>query len=166
MCFDSSNSTHATPHEGGEERPEQEAAERKEEEEDVLGADVVTDANGDHSPCSQQDLTLPRTLRQSSQNTLSYPQVPPPSLFSSFGSPSVSYHMSHKDPPVEPFGRGASDRHGTFECRLPDSGNYRTYSQSHSRRERRGAREWQNLECSSREGRAGSQSITTLVVIC
>ena len=124
--------------------------------------------------CERRSLTmfpagfdnLPHTLRQSSQNTLSYPQVPPPSLSSSFGSPSVSYHMSHRDPPVEPLGRGASDRHGTFERRLPDSGNYRTYSQSHSRWERRGAREWQNLECSSREGWAGSQSITALVVIC
>ena len=41
-----SATTHATPHEGGEERPEQEAAEREEEEEDALGADVVTDADG------------------------------------------------------------------------------------------------------------------------
>ena len=59
MCFESSTSatTHATPHEGGEERPEQEAVEWEEEEEEVLGVDVVTHVNGDHSPCSQQPLT-------------------------------------------------------------------------------------------------------------
>ena len=105
----------------------------------------------------------PAPYSASSQNTLSYPQVPPPSLSSSFGSPSVSYHMPHRDPslsPVEPLGRGASHRRGSFERRLPDPGNYRTYSQSHSRREsvERGARVAESGTLIPR-GRAGSQSL-------
>ena len=55
MCFGSSTSatTHATPHEGGEERPEQEAVEQEEE---VLRAHVMNNADGDHSPYSPQHL--------------------------------------------------------------------------------------------------------------
>ncbi|GLB39138.1 putative uncharacterized conserved protein H4 (DUF2046) [Lyophyllum shimeji] len=47
--------------------------------------------------------------------TLSYPSVPPPSLSSSFGSPSVSYHMSHADhSPIEPSSRrNSGTRRGT-----------------------------------------------------
>ena len=43
---------------------------------------------------------------------LSYPSVPPPSLSSSFGSPSVSLHMHHRDSslsPIEPLSRRNSN---------------------------------------------------------
>ncbi|CAA7269331.1 unnamed protein product [Cyclocybe aegerita] len=48
------------------------------------------------------------------QRGLSYPSVPPPSLSSSFGSPTVSFHMPHRerDPsmsPVEPLSRRNSN---------------------------------------------------------
>lgn len=99
----------------------------------------------------------------SSQHTLSYPLVPPPSLSSSFGSPSVSYHMPHRDPslsPVEPLSRRGSHRRGSFDRRAPESGNYRPYSQSHSRREsvERGARIAESGTLIPRS-RAGSQSL-------
>ncbi|KAJ4467005.1 hypothetical protein J3R30DRAFT_3309942 [Lentinula aciculospora] len=83
--------------------------------------------------------------------TLSYPSVPPPSLSSSFGSPTVSYHMSHREPslsPVEPLSRRNSNagltgtRRGDY--RVAESGNLRSISasRSQSRREslERGAR--------------------------
>ncbi|KAH7872109.1 uncharacterized protein C8R40DRAFT_1173847 [Lentinula edodes] len=82
---------------------------------------------------------------------LSYPSVPPPSLSSSFGSPTVSYHMGHREPslsPVEPLSRRNSSagltgaRRGDY--RVAESGNLRSISasRSHSRREslERGAR--------------------------
>jgi coiled-coil domain-containing protein 6 len=43
---------------------------------------------------------------------LSYPSVPPPSLSSSFGSPSVPLHMPHRDAslsPIEPLSRRNSN---------------------------------------------------------
>ncbi|KAJ3719539.1 hypothetical protein DFJ43DRAFT_1005276 [Lentinula guzmanii] len=75
---------------------------------------------------------------------LSYPSVPPPSLSSSFGSPTVSYHMGHRDPslsPVEPLSRRNSNagltatRRGDY--RVAETGNLRSISasRSHSRRE-------------------------------
>jgi len=98
----------------------------------------------------------------SSQHTLSYPLVPPPSLSSSFGSPTVPYHMPHRDPslsPIEPLSR-QSHRRGSFDRRVPDAGNYRPYSQSHSRREsvERGARVAESGTLIPRS-RAGSQSL-------
>lgn len=82
---------------------------------------------------------------------LSYPSVPPPSLSSSFGSPTVSYHMGHREPslsPVEPLSRRNSNaghsgsRRGDW--RVAETGNLRSISasRSQSRREslERGAR--------------------------
>jgi len=105
----------------------------------------------------------PEPYPASSQHTLSYPLVPPPSLSSSFGSPSISYHMPHRDPslsPVEPLSRRGSHRRGSFDRRVPESGNYRPYSQSHSRREsvERGARIAESGTLIPRS-RAGSQSL-------
>ncbi|CAK5272161.1 unnamed protein product [Mycena citricolor] len=62
---------------------------------------------------------------------LTYPSVPPPSLSSSFGSPTVSYHMQqHRDPlhsPVEPPSRRSSVRRG---ARVVESGSLRGTSRS------------------------------------
>jgi hypothetical protein len=71
--------------------------------------------------------------------------------------------MPHRDPslsPIEPPSRRGSHRRGSFERRLPDSSNYRTYSQSHSRREsvERGARVAESGTLIPRS-RAGSQSL-------
>ncbi|KAJ7150925.1 hypothetical protein C8R43DRAFT_1096780 [Mycena crocata] len=78
---------------------------------------------------------------------LTYPSVPPPSLSSSFGSPTVSYHMPHRDrdhslSPVEPQSRRNSIRRGNG--RVVESGSLRSieHSASQSRRAsvERGAR--------------------------
>lgn len=103
----------------------------------------------------------------STAHALSYPSVPPPSLSSSFGSPSVSYHMPHRDPslsPVESLSRRGSHRRGSFERRVPEPGNYRTYSRSHSRRAsvERGARVAESGTLIPRS-RAGSQSLSSTV---
>jgi hypothetical protein len=106
----------------------------------------------------------PAPYPASSQHTLSYPLVPPPSLSSSFGSPTVSY-LPHRDPslsPVEPLSRRGSHRRGSFDRRVPDPGNYRPYNQSHSRREsvERGARVAESGTLIPRS-RASSQSLAT-----
>ncbi|KAJ7484364.1 hypothetical protein FB451DRAFT_1028392 [Mycena latifolia] len=64
---------------------------------------------------------------------LTYPSVPPPSLSSSFGSPTVSYHMPHREPslsPVEPQSRRNSMRRGG--ARVVESGSLRSISASRS----------------------------------
>ncbi|KAJ6532783.1 hypothetical protein DFH09DRAFT_828960, partial [Mycena vulgaris] len=64
---------------------------------------------------------------------LTYPSVPPPSLSSSFGSPTVSYHMPHREPslsPVEPQSRRNSIRRGG--ARVAEAGNLRSISASRS----------------------------------
>lgn len=99
----------------------------------------------------------------SAAHTLSYPSVPPPSLSSSFGSPSVSYHMPTRDPsmsPAEPSSRRGFHRRGSFERRVPEPANYRSYSQSHSRRGsvERGARVAESGTLIPRS-RAGSHSL-------
>ncbi|KAJ6469408.1 hypothetical protein C8R45DRAFT_837500 [Mycena sanguinolenta] len=74
---------------------------------------------------------------------LSYPSVPPPSLSSSFGSPTVSYHMhmpqrDHSLSPVEPQSRRNSIRRG---ARIAESGSlHRSSSQSRRTSVERGAR--------------------------
>lgn len=101
----------------------------------------------------------PPTFTAGGTRMLSYPLVPPPSLSSSFGSPSTSFHQaaSHpipvaaRDPdgmpsPVESLhsGRNSFNRRGSFERRIAETGSLRSLSrgQSHSRREsvERGAR--------------------------
>ncbi|KAK7046909.1 hypothetical protein R3P38DRAFT_2876746 [Favolaschia claudopus] len=73
---------------------------------------------------------------------LSYPSVPPPSLSSSFGSPTVSYHMPHRDhslSPVEPQSRRNSIRRGG--ARVVESGSlHRSSSQSRRSSVERGGR--------------------------
>ncbi|KAF7338745.1 hypothetical protein MSAN_02196900 [Mycena sanguinolenta] len=74
---------------------------------------------------------------------LSYPSVPPPSLSSSFGSPTVSYHMhmpqrDHSLSPVEPQSRRNSIRRG---ARVAESGSlHRSSSQSRRTSVERGGR--------------------------
>ena len=101
-------------------------------------------------------------------HALSYPSVPPPSLSSSFGSPTVPYHLPHRDPaalsPVEALSRRGSHSHrrGNYErARMLDSRGY-NQSQSHSRREsvERGARVAESGTLIPRS-RAGSQSLAS-----
>ncbi|KAJ7636891.1 hypothetical protein FB45DRAFT_989223 [Roridomyces roridus] len=58
---------------------------------------------------------------------LTYPSVPPPSLSSSFGSPTVSYHMPHREPPLSPVEshsrRNSMRRSG---ARVAESGSLRS----------------------------------------
>lgn len=76
---------------------------------------------------------------------LTYPSVPPPSLSSSFGSPTVSYHMPHRDrdhslSPVEPQSRRNSIRRGG-SARVVESGSlHRGSSQSRRSSVERGGR--------------------------
>ncbi|KZT00642.1 uncharacterized protein LAESUDRAFT_530964 [Laetiporus sulphureus 93-53] len=87
--------------------------------------------------------------------TLSYPSVPPPSLSSSFGSPSTSFHMPAPPPisfaredgppsPVSPLGSRAHSFHHrrSFDRHVAETGNLRSVSRGHSRRAsvERGAR--------------------------
>lgn len=71
--------------------------------------------------------------------TLSYPMVPPPSLSSSFGSPTTFQlpRRDHSASPVGSFGRQNVHRRGSFERRLTDG---RNGSQSRKESVERGAR--------------------------
>jgi len=97
---------------------------------------------------------------------LSYPSVPPPSLSSSYGSPTVSYHMPHRDhslSPAEPLSRRDSNaRRGSFDHRLAESGNLLNMSRTHSRRGsvERGARVAETGTLVPRS-RAGSHSLAS-----
>ncbi|KAI0711416.1 hypothetical protein C8Q76DRAFT_592509, partial [Earliella scabrosa] len=99
----------------------------------------------------------PPTFTAGGAQMLSYPLVPPPSLSSSFGSPSTSLHQpSHpisfsRDPdgtlsPVESLhsGRHSFNRRGSFERRVAETGSLRSLSRGHSHSRRasveRGAR--------------------------
>ncbi|GBE89077.1 hypothetical protein BKA93DRAFT_917435 [Sparassis latifolia] len=112
------------------------------------------------TPPSSASLTNPAVPFPGSVGRgLSYPSVPPPSLSSSFGSPSTSYHtvypISFARPsqerdttpsPVDSFSsrRNSFHRRGSFERRIAETGSLRSASrgQSHSRRAsvERGAR--------------------------
>jgi hypothetical protein len=93
---------------------------------------------------------------------LSYPSVPPPSLSSSFGSPTISYHMSHRDPslsPIEPLSRRDSNaRRASFERRVVETGSLRNLSGSRRGSIERGARIAETGTLVPRS-RAGSQSL-------
>ncbi|KAI0747027.1 hypothetical protein C8Q80DRAFT_1104756 [Daedaleopsis nitida] len=102
----------------------------------------------------------PPTFTPGGARVLSYPQVPPPSVSSSFGSPSTSLYQPTSQPitftsreydgtvsPVDSFhnsGRSSFNRRGSFERRVAESGSLRSLSrgQSQSRRAsvERGAR--------------------------
>lgn len=130
-------------------------------------ASLVSNNTNVTTPPSSASLNSnpPAPYSPSSVHTLSYPSVPPPSLSSSFGSPSVSYHMPLRDPPLSPIdsvGRWNSNRRGSFDRRAPETGNYRAFSQNHSRREsvERGARVAESGTLIPRS-RAGSQSLAS-----
>ncbi|KAF8886129.1 hypothetical protein BD779DRAFT_1441837 [Infundibulicybe gibba] len=97
---------------------------------------------------------------------LSYPSVPPPSLSSSFGSPSVSTHMPHREhshSPAESLSRRNSNpRRGSLDWRVADSGSFRSigHSRGNSRRSsvERGARVAESGTLIPRN-RADSQSL-------
>ncbi|TFK72796.1 hypothetical protein BDN72DRAFT_815499 [Pluteus cervinus] len=97
---------------------------------------------------------------------LTYPSVPPPSLSSSFGSPSMSTYMPHRDPslsPVEPLSRRNSNaRRGSFDWRLAESGSLRGIAQSRRGSIERGARIAETGTLIPRS-RAGSQSLQSTV---
>ncbi|RDX54783.1 hypothetical protein OH76DRAFT_1316927, partial [Lentinus brumalis] len=101
----------------------------------------------------------PPTMTTGGPRALSYPLVPPPSLSSSFGSPSTSLHQTTTHPisfiprdhdgtpsPAESFHsrRNSFNRRGSFDRRVVETGSLRSLSrgQSQSRREsvERGAR--------------------------
>lgn len=71
-------------------------------------------------PSSLTNANVSTTMSYNNRG-LSYPSVPPPSLSSSFGSPSVSYHMPHRDrehslSPIEPLSRRNSNaRRGSVD---------------------------------------------------
>ena len=127
-------------------------------------ASVVSNNTNVTTPPSSASLNSnpPAPYPASSVHTLSYPSVPPPSLSSSFGSPSISYHMPHRGdpPPLSPVDPTASRRRGSFDRRVTDTANYRSFSQNHSRREsvERGARVAESGTLIPRS-RAGSQSL-------
>ncbi|KAF8067806.1 hypothetical protein FPV67DRAFT_1562066 [Lyophyllum atratum] len=96
----------------------------------------ITSAPSSYSFNSNQSMsfTAPRTL--------SYPSVPPPSLSSSFGSPTVSCHMTYGEhSPAEPSSRRNSGTRRGADWRTTESG-IRGISDNNSRRNsvERGAR--------------------------
>ena len=101
---------------------------------------------------------------------LSYPSVPPPSLSSSFGSPTVLYHMplrDHSHSPTEPLSRRNSNaRRGSIDRRVAETGSLRSRSGNVSRRGSidRGARIAETGTLIARS-RAGSQSLPSTIEV-
>lgn len=97
---------------------------------------------------------------------LSYPSVPPPSLSSSFGSPTVPFHMPHREhslSPIEPLSRRNSNaRRGSLDRRVAETGNLRGISRPSETSRRgsvdKGARVAESGTLVPRS-RAGSQSL-------
>ena len=100
---------------------------------------------------------------------LSYPSVPPPSLSSSFGSPTVLYmpHRDHSHSPTEPLSRrNSTTRRGSLDRRVAETGSLRTRSGNVSRRGSidRGARIAETGTLIARS-RAGSQSLPSTIEV-
>ncbi|KAJ6616519.1 hypothetical protein B0H10DRAFT_2037486 [Mycena sp. CBHHK59/15] len=89
---------------------------------------------------------------------LSYPSVPPPSLASSFGSPTVAYHMPHREPADPPSRRNSVRRGG---ARVAESGSLRSVSRSASASVERGARVAETGQLVPRDGRGRGLPATT-----
>ncbi|KAF4563722.1 hypothetical protein EYR36_002963 [Pleurotus pulmonarius] len=127
---------------------------------------LSNDTHATTPPSSGSLLSNPPVAFGSVSRTLSYPSVPPPSLSSSFGSPSVSFHIPHRDPsisPIEPLSRRNSNaRRGSLDRRVVETGSLRTMSRSGSRRGsvERGARIAETGTLVPRS-RASSQSLST-----
>lgn len=109
-------------------------------------ASYISNTTGATTPPSS---TSPTAIANGASRTapLSYPSVPPPSLSSSFGSPTAYYHGPRRDlssSPVEGHTNHRSvPRRGNFERRVADSQSLRrSVSRGNSRREsvERGAR--------------------------
>ncbi|KAJ7598440.1 hypothetical protein C8J56DRAFT_914086 [Mycena floridula] len=125
----------------------------------------VTSTNPASSVSYNTNLTSPPSFNPTMtfatpSRGLSYPSVPPPSLSSSFGSPTVALHMPHREPavsPTEPSSRRNSNaRRGSFnERRVVETGSLRS-----SRREsvERGARIAESGSLANGRSRAGSHS--------
>ncbi|KAG5634721.1 hypothetical protein H0H81_001002 [Sphagnurus paluster] len=96
-------------------------------------------------------------------HTLTYPSVPPPSLSSSFGSPTVSYHMGHGDhSPAEPSSRRNSGARRGMDWRIVGDSGALSISQTRDSRRNsvdRGARVAETGTLVPRS-RAGSHSHT------
>lgn len=106
----------------------------------------------------------PGLYSASSMRTLSYPSVPPPSLSSSFGSPTIPYHLPRRDPslsPIEPLSRRNSitNRRGSFDRRVAETGNLRSLSHSRRASIERGGRVAETGTLI--RSRAGSQSLSS-----
>ncbi|KAF9494791.1 hypothetical protein BDN71DRAFT_1448349 [Pleurotus eryngii] len=127
---------------------------------------LSNDTHATTPPSSGSLLSNPPGAFGSVSRTLSYPSVPPPSLSSSFGSPSVSFHIPHRDPsisPIEPLSRRNSNaRRGSLDRRVVETVSLRTMSRSGSRRGsvERGARIAETGTLLPRS-RASSQSLST-----
>ncbi|KAH6909417.1 hypothetical protein BKA70DRAFT_199204 [Coprinopsis sp. MPI-PUGE-AT-0042] len=78
----------------------------------TTGVSVVSANTNVTSPPSSASLHNLQPLSLTLGRGLSYPLAPPPSLSSSFGSPTVSFHMPHRDvslSPIEPLSRRNSN---------------------------------------------------------
>jgi hypothetical protein len=119
------------------------------------------------SPSTSISLHTDPTMSQGTPfRTLSYPSVPPPSLSSSFGSPTVIYHMPHRDhshSPTEPLSRRNSTvRRGSIDrgARIAETGSLRNRRASFDR----GARIAETGTLIARS-RAGSQSLPSTIEV-
>ena len=107
----------------------------------VNPASFVSVSTNVTSPPSSASLQMGMAAFAVPQRGLSYPSVPPPSLSSSFGSPTVSFHMPQRDPslsPIEPLSRrnsvasGPGGRRGSIDRRVAETGNLRNLNHNNS----------------------------------
>ncbi|EGO03424.1 hypothetical protein SERLA73DRAFT_165123 [Serpula lacrymans var. lacrymans S7.3] len=105
-------------------------------------ASFVSNSTQLTSPPSSASFSNPPAPYPPPSHTLTYPVVPPPSLSSSFGSPTVSLlpRRDHSLSPVDPASRRNSNARGNFERRRPENGSYASRSQSRRGSVERGAR--------------------------
>lgn len=107
----------------------------------VNPASFVSVSTNVTSPPSSVPLQMGMGAFAVPQRGLSYPSVPPPSLSSSFGSPTVSFHMPQRDrdpslSPIEPLSRRNSivgpGRRGSVDRRVAETGSLRNMNHTNS----------------------------------
>ncbi|KIY45051.1 hypothetical protein FISHEDRAFT_61393 [Fistulina hepatica ATCC 64428] len=96
---------------------------------------------------------------------LTYPSVPPPSLSSSFGSPTISYHMGYADHSGDTSSVVSRRSSGARRGRVAESGSLHDISRSHSQSRREslerngGVQQQQQQHAHAGVGRRSSQNL-------
>jgi hypothetical protein len=118
-------------------------------------ASLVSNNTDATTPPSSASFNSHAALYATPARGLSYPSVPPPSLSSSFGSPTIAYPMMlHRDPSMSPV-ESSSRRNSNAKWGVAESGHLRSLSRGSVER---GARIAETGTLALRS-RAGSQSL-------